>query len=68
MGYRKNKLEYEPILAPEEEAPIEYANLDNSLIADNETLYGKPLIILGFLLWSALTKLGTKMLGSLPIN
>ena len=31
MGYRKNKLEYEPILAPEEEAPIEYANLDNSL-------------------------------------
>ena len=31
MGYRKNKLEYEPILAPEDEAPIEYANLDNSL-------------------------------------
>jgi hypothetical protein len=31
MGYRKNKLEYEPILSPEEEAPIEYANLDNSL-------------------------------------
>jgi len=31
MGYRKNKLEYEPILSPEEEAPIEFANLDNSL-------------------------------------
>ena len=31
MGYRKNKLEYEPILSPEEEAPIEYANLSNSL-------------------------------------
>ena len=31
MGYRKNKLEYEPILSPEEEAPIEYANLDNSI-------------------------------------
>ena len=31
MGYRKNKLEYEPILASEDEAPIEYANLDNSL-------------------------------------
>ena len=31
MGYRKNKLEYEPILATEDEAPIEYANLDNSL-------------------------------------
>jgi hypothetical protein len=31
MGYRKNKLEYEPILSPEEEVPIEYANLDNSL-------------------------------------
>ena len=31
MGYRKTKLEYEPILAPEDEAPIEYANLDNSL-------------------------------------
>jgi len=31
MGYRKNKLEYEPILAPEEETPIEFANLDNSL-------------------------------------
>ena len=31
MGYRKNKLEYEPILASEEEAPIEFANLDNSL-------------------------------------
>ena len=31
MGHRKNKLEYEPILSPDEEAPIEYANLDNSL-------------------------------------
>lgn len=31
MGYRKNKLEYEPILSPEEEVPIEYANLSNSL-------------------------------------
>jgi len=31
MGYTKNKLEYEPILSTEEEAPIEYANLDNSL-------------------------------------
>jgi len=31
MGYRKNKLEYEPILSPEEEVPIEFANLDNSL-------------------------------------
>ena len=31
MGYRKNKLEYEPILSPEEEAHIEFANLDNSL-------------------------------------
>jgi hypothetical protein len=31
MGYRKNKLEYEPILSPEEEVPIEYANLDHSL-------------------------------------
>ena len=31
MGYRKNKLEYEPILSPEEEAPIEFANLDNTL-------------------------------------
>ena len=31
MGYRKNKLEYEPIISSEEEAPIEYCNLDNSL-------------------------------------
>ena len=31
MGYRKNKLEYEPILASQDEAPIEFANLDNSL-------------------------------------
>ena len=31
MGYRKNKLEYEPILSTDEEMPIEYANLDNSL-------------------------------------
>ena len=31
MGYRKNKLEYEPIITDDEEAPIEYANLDNSL-------------------------------------
>ena len=31
MGYRKNKLEYEPILSSDEEMPIEYANLDNSL-------------------------------------
>jgi hypothetical protein len=31
MGYRKNKLEYEPILSSDEEAPIEYANLSNSL-------------------------------------
>ena len=30
MGHRKNKLEYEPILSPDEEAPIEYANLDNA--------------------------------------
>jgi len=31
MGNRKNKLEYEPIISAEEEAPIEYCNLDNSL-------------------------------------
>jgi len=31
MGYRKNNLEYEPIISAEEEAPIEYCNLDNSL-------------------------------------
>jgi len=31
MGYRKNNLEYEPIISSEEEAPIEYCNLDNSL-------------------------------------
>ena len=31
MGYRKNKLEYEPIISSEAEAPIEYCNLDNSL-------------------------------------
>ena len=31
MGHRKNKLEYEPIISSEEEAPIEYCNLDNSL-------------------------------------
>ena len=31
MGYRKNKLENEPIISSEEEAPIEYCNLDNSL-------------------------------------
>jgi hypothetical protein len=31
MGNRKNILEYETILSEDEEAPIEYANLDNSL-------------------------------------
>jgi hypothetical protein len=31
MGYRKNKLEYEPIISSEEEAPIEYCNLDEKL-------------------------------------
>ena len=31
MGYRKNNLKYEPIISAEEEAPIEYCNLDNSL-------------------------------------
>tara|TARA_R100000781_G_scaffold110297_1_gene75639 strand:- start:363 stop:989 length:627 start_codon:yes stop_codon:yes gene_type:complete len=31
MGNRKNKLEYEPIISDENEAPIEYCNLDNSL-------------------------------------
>ena len=31
MGNRKNKLEYEPIISAEEEAPIEYCNLNNSL-------------------------------------
>jgi|TARA_R110000751_G_scaffold12251_1_gene42196 hypothetical protein len=31
MGYRKNNLEYEPIISSEEEAPIEYCNLSNSL-------------------------------------
>ena len=40
MGHRKNKLEYEPIISAEEEAPIEYCNLDESLIVDNETLFG----------------------------
>jgi hypothetical protein len=37
MGYRKNKLEYEPILSPE-------------AIEDKETLFGKLSIILGSLL------------------
>jgi len=31
MGHRKNKLEYEPIISAEEEAPIEYCNLDEKL-------------------------------------
>ena len=31
MGHRKNKLEYEPIISSEEEAPIEYCNLDEKL-------------------------------------
>ena len=31
MGHRKNKLEYEPILSSDEEAPIEYCNLDEKL-------------------------------------
>ena len=31
MGHRKNKLEYEPILTSDEEAPIEYCNLDEKL-------------------------------------
>jgi len=31
MGYRKNNLEYSPVISSDEEAPIEYANLDNSL-------------------------------------
>ena len=31
MGHRKNKLEYEPILSSDEEAPIEYCNLDTKL-------------------------------------
>ena len=31
MGHRKNKLEYEPIISSDEEAPIEYCNLDEKL-------------------------------------
>ena len=31
MGHRKNKLEYAPILSSDEEAPIEYCNLDTKL-------------------------------------
>ena len=31
MGHRKNKLEYESIISSEEEAPIEYCNLDEKL-------------------------------------
>mgnify|MGYP006410686215 FL=1 len=31
MGYKKHKLEYEPIISDEAEAPPEFANLDNKL-------------------------------------
>jgi len=31
MGFKKHKLEYEPIISDQEEVPVEFANLDNKL-------------------------------------
>ena len=31
MGFKKHKLEYEPIISDEKDVPVEFANLDNKL-------------------------------------
>jgi len=31
MGFKKHKLEYEPIISDQEDVPVEFANLDNKL-------------------------------------
>ena len=38
MGFKKHKLEYEPIISDEKDVPVEFANLDNKLTRTTKKL------------------------------